>query len=306
MGQATATDQSASRRPGGRRVRFGLAIGITAFAMTGCGSSERDEPRRQGLVITDPGPVHIHGLGINPKDRALFIATHTGLFRAEAGSSKAVRVADRYQDTMGFTVTGPDRFLGSGHPDLSEGLPPFLGLISSDDAGRTWRSVSLKGDRDFHVLESSGRRVYGWGSDFRTRRESLLTSGDGGRTWRRRRPPGSVQSLAIDPSDPARLVISTPKTLYLSEDAGVHWARLDAPSGLVVWPRRRQLISVLPDGGVMSAASPKGGWRRVGDVGEGPAALDSGAGQLFVALHDGTVKSSRDGRTWSIRLRPSS
>jgi hypothetical protein len=35
----------------------------------------------------DPGPVHVHGLGINPADDALFIATHTGLYRVDEGSA---------------------------------------------------------------------------------------------------------------------------------------------------------------------------------------------------------------------------
>ena len=90
-----------------------------------------------GLPVTDPGPVHVHGLGINPADDALFIATHTGLFRVAGDSRNAARVADRYQDTMGFSVVGPNRFLGSGHPDAREqGQPPLLGLIQSTRRGR--------------------------------------------------------------------------------------------------------------------------------------------------------------------------
>ncbi len=83
---------------------------------------------------------------------------------------------------MGFTVVGPDHFLGSGHPDGRDDLPPFLGLIESTDAARTWEPVSLLGEADFHVLEASGRRVYGFGSDFETREQRFLVSGDGGRT----------------------------------------------------------------------------------------------------------------------------
>ena len=51
----------------------------------------------------------------------------------------ATRIADRWQDTMAFTVTvtGAGTFLGSGHPDLREDLPPHLGLIESTDAGET-------------------------------------------------------------------------------------------------------------------------------------------------------------------------
>jgi hypothetical protein len=138
-----------------------LACGAV-LVLAGCGQqSTQTEAELRTFRAQDAGPIHVHGLGVNPADGALFVATHTGLFRAAQGERRARRVAGRYQDTMGFAVTGPDRFLGSGHPDLREKLPPFLGLISSEDAGRSWRAVSLQGDVDFHVLEVSGRRIYG-------------------------------------------------------------------------------------------------------------------------------------------------
>ena len=42
----------------------------------------------QTTTSTDAGPVHVHGLGVNPADGALFIATHTGLYRSGEGDSK--------------------------------------------------------------------------------------------------------------------------------------------------------------------------------------------------------------------------
>lgn len=86
-------------------------------------------------------------MGINPADDAVIVATHSGLFRAPAGQQLAQRIGDRGQDTMGFTVVGPDRFLGSGHPDLRDDLPPLLGLIRSEDAGRSWQPIFLPGRR---------------------------------------------------------------------------------------------------------------------------------------------------------------
>jgi hypothetical protein len=77
-----------------------------------CGDGDDGRSRESkagGPKIADPGPIHVHGLGINPKDGAVFIATHTGLFRAPEGGRKARRVANRFQDTMSFMVVGPDR-----------------------------------------------------------------------------------------------------------------------------------------------------------------------------------------------------
>jgi hypothetical protein len=68
------------------------------------------------LVPRDPGPVHVHGLGVNPSDRALLVATHSGLWRSPPGESRSERVGESRQDTMGFTVAGPDYSSAPGIP----------------------------------------------------------------------------------------------------------------------------------------------------------------------------------------------
>jgi hypothetical protein len=259
-----------------------------------------------GPMIQDPGPVHVHGLGINPKDGALYIATHTGLFRAAPGESKARRVGDRYQDTMGFTVVGPDHFLGSGHPDGRDDLPPFLGLIESRDAGKTWKPISLLGKADFHVLEAEGDRVYGYGSDFDSRRQLLLSSGDGGRTWERRSPPEPLISLVPRRGDAALVVAAGEDELHLSRDGAREWTRLGGEPGLLAWPVPDRLYLVGGDGTVRVSEDGGRSWRDVGQIGGEPAAfVAEGPRALYAALHDGTVKRSVDGgASWTIRSRP--
>ena len=275
--------------------------------LPGCGEERGSAgPSPQRPPAEDPGPVHVHGLGVNPKDGALFIATHTGLFRAPEGQSEARRVGDRYQDTMGFTVVGPDHFLGSGHPDGRERLPPFLGLIESRDAGATWRPVSRLGESDFHVLEAAGRRVYGFGSNFETRRPEFLVSGDGGRSWLERRPPSELISLAIDPANGRRVVASGPDGLFSSYDEGRSWKPLNGEPGLLTWPRQDELYLVGLGGEVSRSSDGGGRWRAMGRVGGEPAAFEAGPGPaLYVALHNGTILESVDrGRSWRVRSRP--
>src|SRR5918992_1138649 len=284
-----------------------IGLLATALVAAACGGSDdgsrASEPSRP--KTGDPGPIHVHGLGINPADGALFIATHTGLFRAAEGERKARRVADRFQDTMGFSVVGPDRFLGSGHPDGREKLPPFLGLIESRDAGRTWEPISLLGKRDFHVLEATGRRVYGFGSDFDTKQAGLLVSDDGGRGWDERTPPEALVSLAVDPEDPDRVVASGEQGLYLSSDAGRGWRPLDGGPALLAWPAGGPLFAVAFDGSVARSGDVGRSWRQVGQIGGEPAAFEGEGGELYVALHDGTIKRSVDGgASWSVRSTP--
>ena len=289
-----------------RPVAFRRLVGLLVTAgLTGCGqqASGLPPPAEAG----DPGAIHIHGLGVDPADGSLFLATHTGLFRAAPAERRARRVADRRQDTMGFTVVGPNHFLGSGHPDGLEDLPPFLGLIESRDAGRTWRPVSLQGEVDFHVLESSGGRIYGYGSDWKSREPRFLSSSDGGRSWRSLRAPEPLISLTIAPDDPRSLVVSGERGLHRSSDAGRSWTPVDAPGPGLLARASDAVVLVDLEGNVWRGADPAAGrWRPAGAIGGAPAALDADAeGELFVALHDGVIKHSADGgRTWSVRAQP--
>jgi len=278
-------------------------LALTFGILAACGDS--DETSQPAPEVGDPGPIHVHGLGINPADGALFVATHTGLFRAGPGERRATRIADRYQDTMGFTVTGPDRFLGSGHPDGREDLPPFLGLIRSTDAGRSWVPVSLLGKRDFHVLEAAGERIYGYGSDFESREAGLLVSADSGRSWQERTPPEPLLSLAIDPDDPDHIVASGERGSYSSSDGGRGWRPLSDDPGLLAWTPSRGLFLVGLNGSVGRSRDGGRTWEPSGEIGGQPAAFDSAGDDLYVALHDGTIKRTFDGgRTWQVRARP--
>lgn len=277
---------------------------LVGLLAVGCGGGDDSPQAGAPAVSEDPGPIHVHGLGVNPADGVLFVATHTGLFRAPSGEGEAVRVAERYQDTMGFTIVGPDRFLGSGHPDGREGLPPFLGLIESGDAGESWRPVSLLGDADFHALEARGTRVYGFGSDWESRSMQFLVSSDGGETWESRTFPEPFVSLAIHPAVSDRIAAGGQNASYISSDAGRTWRRLGAGGGLVAWNSPDELVRVDGEGTVHSSEGDAG-WRRVGQIGGPPAALEAEADGLYVALHDGTIKRSADGgRSWGIRFTP--
>ena len=277
--------------------RLFAALTLLSVLLSGCGSSAQDSPSA-GAQATDSGPQHVHGLGINPADGALVIATHTGLFRAMPGERRARRVGDLYQDTMGFTVVGPDRFLGSGHPDARADLPPLLGLIRSEDAGRTWKPVSLLGKADFHVLRAADRQVYGFDST----RVRLLVSDDGGRSWDPRTPPEPLVDLAIDPRDARRVVASGEDRLFTSGDAGRRWRPLTRDrAGLLAWADALYMVDA--EGRVHRSGDAGRGWQSAGSIRGQPAAFAANGRELYVALHDGTVKRSTDGgRTWTVRV----
>jgi photosystem II stability/assembly factor-like uncharacterized protein len=205
---------------------------------------------------------------------------------------------------MGFTVVGPDRFLGSGHPDFQKDpdLPPLLGLIKSEDAGKTWEQVSMLGEADFHVLEAVGGRVYGFDSS----NERLMVSEDGGRSWAEYSPPEPLISLAADPDDAKRILVAGERRLFTSSDEGRRWRAVRGFTGLLAWPAPNRLYLITIDGAVRVSGDSGKRWRQVGEIGGRPAAFEAeGPKDLYAALHDGTVQHSADGgKSWEVRSRP--
>ena len=281
---------------------WGIALFASALLLSACG--EANDQRTAPASPSDPGVIHVHGLGRNPADGALFIATHTGLFRVGPGEQSAERVAGLYQDTMGFTVVGRDHFLGSGHPGSIDSDPPFLGLIESRNAGASWRPLSLRGDVDFHVLEAQGETVYGFGSDWDTREARFLRSDDGGRTWTRLTPPEELLGLAIDPQDPRTSVALGEQRAWVSTDGGSSWRPLPVPGGMVTWSHELGLVAVDLEGVIRNAGEARGDWTEVGQLPGTPAALEAVGEELLAATHESRVLASRDGgKTWRDLLR---
>lgn len=154
-------------------VRRGAALmAAVLMGVSACGGRTDGErvPRSPASGAAGVEIGHVHGLGVDPADGAVYMGTHFGLFRL-GPQNTAQRVGGYVRDLMGFTVAGPKTFLGSGHPgaeEASEGAPAHLGLIRSTDAGRTWSAVSGEGEADFHALQPAGRLLYAYDSDTAT------------------------------------------------------------------------------------------------------------------------------------------
>ena len=252
----------------------------------------------------DPGVSHVHGLGVDPGDGTLYAATHHGVFRIpERGP--ATRVADRFQDTMGFTVTGPKRFLASGHPDFSdeelfqEGRDPHLGLIQSTDAGETWKVLSLLGEADFHALAAAHGRIYGYSANS----GEFMVSPDG-KEWDRRSEIGLI-SFAVDPDDPEHLVGTTRTGLVISMDGGKNWQPIAGPPlAFLSWDGEGGLWGAGPSGAVHRSADRGSTWELQGRLAGAPEALLVDGAVLYAAVsEEGIFRSHDGGGTWQLRYR---
>lgn len=248
------------------------------------------------------GMSHVHGLGLNPADGSLIVATHNGTFRIPADSEDAERLGDSLQDTMGFTVVGPDHFLGSGHPDLAgrrTGQPERLGLIESTDGGATWNSISLSGQVDFHGLAKAGDQLYGWDSG--TGRFMVSSN----RTDWETRSTLDLYGFVVDPADADHVVATGPDGQIESRDGGATWAAADGPPLVAVsWDRTTGLWGV--DGAGVIHRQNASGWTSTGELGGGTHALLATSGMLYSAAFGdddgmaGIYRSIDRGATWEL------
>jgi photosystem II stability/assembly factor-like uncharacterized protein len=293
-----------------------VALLLVAAPAVGCGDEEDGEEQTAQLAVPwlDPdGEFPIVGsLAINPADGRLWISSNTGLFRVPGEGQEPEKVVGRLTTPDGegeiseqlvVRFTGPDEMLGSGHPPSDSLLPPALGLIRSEDAGKTWSSVSELGTVDFHAIEPAGDRLIGglFGQ------AQVLVSGDDGKTWETRAAPRPLVDLEISPDDPALWMATTADGVYVSRDEGGTWRAIDpTPNSYLAWPAGDRLYRHDPGGPMMLSTDGGDSWEQVGDTGGEPQALVAEDPEtLYAVLIDGTVKKSADGgRTWTDHVKP--
>jgi hypothetical protein len=267
--------------------------GILLGAALLSGGCAKDTPATTPPADEETSVGHIHGLGVDPADDSLYVATHFGLFHVDQ-SGQPSRVADRYQDTMAFTVVGPGHFLGSGHPDLREDLPAHLGLIESTDAGETWTALALQGEADFHILEPAGDVLYAYdATSARLLRTEDRKSFD--ETYR-----GPVISVAaVDDND--LLIATNGKGQLLSINTRSGETReLGGPSMMYLDTTADGTLAGIDVDGVVRVSTDTGRtWREVGSIDGQPAAFTISDQGWYAATETTVYRSTDGGDTWS-------
>lgn len=262
---------------------------VGALMSASCSAEPSTGPAGAGT----PAVGHIHGLGVDPGDDTLYVATHHGLFRLD-DSGAATRIADRRQDTMAFTVVGPGHFLASGHPDPREDLPPHLGLVESTDAGESWTPLALQGEADFHILEPAGERLYAYDAT-----SGRLLRTEDRRTFEEILVAPLISVAAHDASGPltattsdGRLISIDPASGETRELGGPTTVHLDTtPDGT--------LVGIDPDGVVRTSTDAGATWRDVGTIDGQPSAFITGETGWYAATESAVYVSTDSGSSWN-------
>ncbi|UQA91897.1 F510_1955 family glycosylhydrolase [Streptomyces halobius] len=267
---------------------------LLAAVLTAC-SNESDT--HEHAHESGAGVSHVHGLGIDPADGRLYVATHYGVIAvADDGSSK--RVSDT-ADYMGFTVAGPKTFLGSGHPAEGDGGHANRGLIKSTDSGKTWKTLSLGGEADFHALDYAHNTIYGYDST-----NGLLRVSKDGKKWDKRAELAAVD-IAVSPNDPDTVLATTQNGIAKSTDGGNTFTDGTEPIlAFVSWAKPDALYGIDPAGALQRSTDGGTTWKKTGTVPGGqPQALTAvSADRVLAATQKGVYESRDSGKTFTKRL----
>ena len=203
----------------------------TALAHVHTPSAGSGYPNSRSARSAEPLLFHVHGLAFSPDGKSLLVPAHTGLaaFRDDGWSE----VNGPIHDFAGFSLA-ERAIYASGHPPPGSSLPNPLGLVKSTDLGKSWVSLALGGEADFHFLAVGYRSnaIYVRSTEANSAMPipGLHLSVDDGKTWRRqiaRGLEGDVFGIAAHPQDARTLAVATGKGLYLSRDAGETFKRFD-------------------------------------------------------------------------------
>jgi photosystem II stability/assembly factor-like uncharacterized protein len=297
-----------------------LAAALAALA-AGCGGGSGGggdggaKPSEARSIVDPQGePPLVNSLEVEPGTGTLLVTTNRGFFRIDPEGGKdpapvrgTVTARGRSAPVGRFLEilpVGPKALLGSGHPDRGGALPEFIGVMRSEDGGRTWSVIARLGEADLHRMVVKHDRLFAFDAVLGV----VLVSEDGGRTFREKvTPPETMVELEVDPADPRRMLLASEQTMFRSDDGGDSWRPLArAPGARLAWPAAEALYRAEGTGTI--SLSPDGGdtWRPAGQVEGEPARLKAvDARHLYLVLETGAIHESRDGaRTWKPVYEP--
>ena len=256
---------------------------LALLLLAGCGGDETPpaapakapSPR---LVDFSKKPPFVNTLDIDPANGDFLLTTNKGFWRIASDGSKVTPIkgtitAEGKTDSVGTFLeirsTGPNKLLGSGHPDTLGKLPNFLGLLRSTDGGKTWSAVSRLADADLHKIVLAHDRLYAFDAVL----SAMLISSDGGKTFTEEfTPRGLMIDFEVDPANPERIISSTDTELFRTEDGGKSWRPLEGADGIrLAWPEPESLYRADKDGTIK--ASGNGGTTLDATSGGGRRAL---------------------------------
>lgn len=200
---------------------------------------------------------HIHGLGYTSDGKELLVPAHDGL-RIYKDGLWTVPEEGKKHDYMGFSMV-KEGFYSSGHPAPNSDLANPLGIVKSEDQGKSLEKLDLYSEVDFHGMtvgyETKEIYVFNPSENSRMEQPGFYYSTDDTQTWKKsllQGIEGQAASLAAHPTKEGVVAIGTNKGAFLSDDHGNRFEkipRLDNISA-ISFDRENNLLAATQADGV--------------------------------------------------------
>ncbi|MFT4470755.1 F510_1955 family glycosylhydrolase [Arthrobacter sulfonylureivorans] len=242
---------------------------------------------------------HVHGMAADPDTGQVLLATHYGLF--DVSTEPAEKLSPTI-DLMGFAATADaGHFYASGHPGEGSDLPNPVGLIHSNDGGKTWTPLSRPGESDFHALATTRDGIIGFDGQLRI-------SADG-QEWSTVQT--SLEPVALAGSPESDIVLATTEDgVQRSTDGGNTWLLPDGAPLLMftAFADPRTAVGVAPDSTVHVSRDAGNSWEQTGKVSAPAAAItaavdDAGELRIWVTTDNGVEHSADGGAAFDTAIR---
>jgi photosystem II stability/assembly factor-like uncharacterized protein len=273
----------------------GLVAVVVAVAVTRS-SGGSGTPATPSFSAGLPDTPDYHSLMVSPTNaKALLLGTHYGLYRSNDGGITWAPDALDGQDAMNLVRPGGQTLWVAGH----------MVLAKSVDGGKTWRHARPTGlpGLDVHGFASDPRNARTLYAAIAGR--GLYRSTDGGNSFRAVSTDVGPAVMALAVMGDGRILAGDMQQgLMISRDGGMTWAQnLRARlMGLALNPTDpKRILASGP--GVSLSTNGGGSWKRVLDIpdGSGPVAWSQSNPKIaYVVGFDRTLYRSTDsGQTWS-------
>lgn len=227
---------------GGRKVTvkknviFSVIISILLIA-AGCdGQADKNKTSNQGKNDEKKATVNfqivpaksqklgqIRGIGYPGNDDALYVATNDGIKFYK--NSKWLETTANKHNFMSLQAINTG-FLASGHPQKGMGIKDPMGIVESNDQGKSLRKLGFYGKGNFHFLSASysGNGMYMIMEQPMGQQDPgvYFSKSNNGESWMKSKLVGftadSLGMMAVHPKNGNIMAMSTKTGIYYSED----------------------------------------------------------------------------------------
>lgn len=234
---------------------------------------------------------HIHHIKV--VEKKAFVLTHEGLFELVGKNNMKLVAKDKF-DVMGFTTLGKDLF-ASGHPSKGSNMPNPIGLLKSIDGGLSWKSVSLAGKVDFHLLEGAGSELYGADSQS----GNLMHSADSGKTWSSL-GANTFSDIAVSPEMPGMAVALMNSELLLTENSFKTKNKIKNNLKITQIEWRKSGLYALSVSALYKSSNTGKTWKKLSAFKSEPGILSISDQMMLVTVGSDIYTSSNSGRKFKI------